>query len=1307
MESESQARAPGLVFEDRYEILAKLGEGGFGSVFKARQVTTGQLVALKVMRDPEHRDAARMGIRAARFLREARLCAKLHHPHIVQVLDSGHAADGGLYTVFAFAPGDNLATVLAREGSIAPVEAQRLMLQVLDALACAHGQGVVHRDLKPSNVMIIPTGAKRNALVLDFGIGGIVHGSGDDIPTRLTGSEDTLGTPGYSAPEQSRGVEPSPRADLFSWALLFLECLVGRPVYRGSSAAEIFYQVLGPDPVPMPPLLQRHPLGAILTPALQKDVAARTVTARELHEALEACDLSSLSSVTLPEGAGAGLRRPSAETSQTARPERRQVTALCCALDVTALPPGAIELEEADEILQRAMALCAEIGLRHEGLMATALGQTLLVYFGYPHAEEDDAQRAGRAAIAMARAIEGLSRELDWRGARVDVRIGLHTDFVVAAQIPGLGGASPLAGVTPRIALDAAAAARSGCVLVTAASRALLHGSFEIEEASACSFSGGTRQVTAFRLGDELDIRAASRGSDESRLPLIGRDREVELLLERWRLATDEALFLEGRCSPDARHSPLFPIVELLERTLGLDQDADTSGKTTRLEQKLADYGLALEQAMPVFLPLFSLPVGVPYSPLDVSPPRQKALTLDAIVSLLLAIAAKRSVLLLVEDLHWADSATVEVLARIVQEGSSVPICVLMTARSEFAPSFSTTAMLQIPLNRLDRAQVEAMVADLAGQRPFAAKAVEQVASRTDGVPLFVEELTRMMLESDGAVHDAEIPSTLRALLTVRLDRLGRAKETAQIAAALGREFGIDLLSAVSPLGVRGVREDLDRLTSAGMVLRKRHMRDPVGTFKHALVRDAAYESLPRATRQQVHARIAQVLEERFPEIVAGRPDLLAHHHAAADAKPLAIPYAIRAAHHALKRSAYAEAIAHASSVIACAEGLSSAERIEAELAANGLLTQATMATRGWADDKVKSTVDRSTELLEKLDPESKHRVPTLWFLFTYHHVACNRRAARTVAREVNEIAERRGDRSLAVAAAALLGVATHADGDHLAAREALERAVRLHDPASDLDHGPRFGLDSLVLAKTLLGHHQWHRGEDEEAFRLVADALDWARETRHVPSIAIGLLYGCQVHQFAGDKATVAAMTGEILGLAAKYGLPAYEGYAATMHDWAVGDGERAQEIIRRLARTGSKASLSYFGSLAAERLAERGRLDVAIESIESCLRLCTENEEHLYEPELHRRLGTYLMQHVPPRTEQARAAFEQAADRARRYDMPRTEVAARCELIDRFHSGDEDRARVRDLITLHPGLGRSERSKTPGASKWTCPTS
>jgi len=294
---------PGAILKGRYEILSALGQGGFGKVYQARQLATGQSVAVKVL-CLDGFAVSSWDRQLARFHREMQLCAQLHHPNIVRLIDSGQMDDGGLYTVFEFVPGKTLAKVLAEEGALEPAEAGHLLGQILDALSCAHAEGVVHRDLKPSNIMVIATGARRNALVLDFGIGALTEASPVEGWTRLTPTNEALGSPGYAAPEQMRCQPPTPRSDIFSWGLVFLECLTGRRVFDGPLPV-MLRQQLGGDPVPIPPALRAHPLGEILRRATDKSVETRSGDAAELLRALDACDLRGLSRRALGEAGSA------------------------------------------------------------------------------------------------------------------------------------------------------------------------------------------------------------------------------------------------------------------------------------------------------------------------------------------------------------------------------------------------------------------------------------------------------------------------------------------------------------------------------------------------------------------------------------------------------------------------------------------------------------------------------------------------------------------------------------------------------------------------------------------------------------------------------------------------------------------------------------------------------------------------------------------------------------------------------------------------------------------------------------------
>jgi TOMM system kinase/cyclase fusion protein len=1326
----------GTLFEGRYEILSSLGEGGFGVVYKARQISTGQAVAIKIMRQPDHGSADELDRRARRFQREMALCAQLHHPNIVQLIDAGRAEGGLLYGIFSFAPGETLADVLSSEGALDLVEARHLMLQVLDALACAHAQGVIHRDLKPRNIMVNPMGARRNAVVLDFGIGALATGTLDENHTRLTQTNEVLGTPGYVAPEQLRGLDPSPRSDVFSWGLIFIECLTGKRVYTGSSAPEIIYAQLSSGDVPIPSMLEHHPLGELLRRAVHKDVAAREVTARELIIALEAANLRALEARPLLHG---GLSSPDARTSwqqgntvtlrsidgmnDTAaglprimiEGERRQLTALCCALEVHATSRSPDD-EEIEELLRFQLVTCAQIAQRHQGHVAAALGDQILVYFGFPHADEGDAQRAARAALAMMAALQAERERLAAeRGLALDARIGIHTGLVITRDPGGGISAGLVVGATSSVAARASRAAPPGIIAVTAEAQRVLRAGFELAPAQIMDGSAGP--VPLYRLGAQRRDHLPTPTPTSPKTPLVGREQEMELLLDRWRrvrqgagqsilitgepgigksrlggelrdrLSAQAHGFVEGRCSPDAQNHVLHAIVELLGRALGLDQQSAPDGRIARLEAALAAHGFVLVEVMPLFLPLFDLPMTRPYAPLDLSPQRQKELTLEAILSLLFAMAEKQPILVLVEDLHWADATTLELLGKLVREAPSAAVCLLLTARTEFSPPFPMADMLQLHLGRLEPLQVEILVQRLVGKK-LPADVLAQVSGRTDGVPLFVEELVRMMVESGALVARedryelarplsvAGIPGTLRNLLTARLDRLGQAKETAQIAAALGREFSGEVLAAVSPHGAAAVQEALDRLANAGIIYRQRRARDAGYVFKHALIRDAAYESLPRATRVKVHALIARTLEERFPALVESRPDLLAHHHAAAEQKHTAIAYAQRAGMRALQRSANAEAVGHVREALGWLDGIRDARtRAEAELALNGVITPALMASRGYAAQEVETVARRSLEIIDSIG-ESPHTFSTLWNLCMYHHVRAEHEQAFARMRQCLSMAEQAMDIARQVAILPLLGESLMLQGKLEEARFRLEAALALYDPALCSEQVFTLGQDARVYAHSVLGLTLCALGYPDQAREHGRRAVAWARELEHANSMGLALTYLGGVWQYRREPEPAREICDALVELAERHGLPQWAALSGLLRGWADSKPDDAAEILAGFRAMGVGQSLAYWASTIAESEAALGRLDAAVQRLDWCLHKANDVHEMNYMAELYRLKGTYLLQRDLDDRSAAEDCFEQAIavareQKARLYELRATLALCRSRMQRGDHAG------------------------------------
>lgn len=1317
---------PGTELEGRYEILRKLGEGGFGVVYEARNARTGQSVAIKVLLSPMVLDD-QTDVREKRFQREARLCAGLSHPNIVPLLDSGRTADGRLYTVFSYVPGATLAQCLAREVALEPHEAQYLMLQVLDALTCAHEQGIVHRDLKPSNIMLVASGARRNAAVLDFGI---AKDTLSPLNTPLTATRESLGTLGYCAPEQVRGMQVTASADLFAWGVIFLECLTGKRVYDGTSAAQVLFQQLGSEPVPIPAVLERHPVGEVIRRATQKEPTLRRDSARELLHALEACSVRDLGREILtgatpprlggPAGSGPTSSRAT-EAPASQRAELRQVTALCCCLDVTCAGREPVS-GELDEVLQSAVACAAQIARERGGHVVTALGHQLLVFHGLFESAEDDAIQAALLAKDIQFQVRQQNQALASRGIDIVERLALHAGLVLTRRGHVSDELGLRVSITARIAAEAAAAAAPTTILATEGMRSLLLRRFVLARDANRPLNGVATEL--YRVGDLREDVQHTGSFEIQQSPFIGRKEEMDLLLSRWssskgcavlvtsgpgtgktrllrefrnRIQGQTYTFAEGHCSPNAKNHPLYPVAGLLQRLLELDARAPAHEQCAQMERVLERCGLKQPEYPQLLGQLLSLPIYGPNALAELSPQKRKQLTWNAILALLASLAESQPVLLFIEDCQYADPSTCEFLDELLRETSATRIWVFLTARPEFTNAFSAT-LLQLQLNRLDESQAVELAGAVAGNKALPPTVLQQILQRTDGVPLFIEELTRTLIASrslsarddryviEGTLSDLEIPTTLRSLLTANLDRLGRAKETAQLAAVLGREFDRDVLAQVSPGGETAVDADLKRLVAAGLVHQRRRFEGRC-MFRHALICDAAYESLPHPARMQAHACVAWTIEQKFPQVVSQRPDLLAHHHASAGQKEQAIRYAQAAAQLALDRSSYAEALSSVADAYAWLDALPTSERVMAELQANAVRTQALMATRGWGDPEVKALVDRSTDLLAELEGGDALKIQFGWARFAFCHTCSDRRGALEAGRALVSLAEASQDAAFLAAAHTMFGLARQVDGAFDEAAQSLHVAMK-HYEHVDRETAKTFQMDSRALAEAIQGHlAYWTRGDDAHAFELVESAVVWARELQHVPSIAIALLYGAQVHQAAGDKQKVAEMAGEILSLSAKYGLPAFEGYAATIAAWASGDVGRVDDIIRQLEALGCKIGLSYWASFPADIAAERGQLERAIGCTRKCIERCRENDEHYFEPELFRRLGEHLLACEPRNEAEAQSALEQAASLAQMQGMYRVELLARLALQRRLWRRDQE-VRIQALLAEYPGL-------------------
>jgi class 3 adenylate cyclase len=610
--------------------------------------------------------------------------------------------------------------------------------------------------------------------------------------------------------------------------------------------------------------------------------------------------------------------------------------------------------EELRELILPYQHACSEVIARFNGYIAKYLGDGVLAYFGYPQAHEDDAQRAVRAALGIIEAMRTLNEE---RGTRValKVRIGIHTGLVVVGEMGGreFREQAAIVGDTPNTADRLQEAAEPDTVVIGGATYQLVRGLFDCESLGPRALKGLSTPVQVYRVLRETEARSRFDVAMQAGLtPLVGRENESAILNERWeraqsgegqvvllsgepgigksrlvqafkdRISTDSGKWLECHCSPYHQNSAQYPVIDLLQRLLRFESVDDVAMKLSKLERGLREYDLPVTDSLPLLAPLLSLPVPQEYPRPTLTLEAQREKTHLAIQSWLLVIAERGALVLLFEDLHWADPSTLEFLGPLLGQVATANLLLILTHRPEFAPPWPNRShFTAITLNRLPRLQAESIVRNATGGKPIPREVLEQIISKTDGVPLFIEELTKTVLESgllrerddgyelSGPLPPLAIPSTLHDSLMARLDRLGSVREVAQLAATIGRDFSYELLRAIAPLNELALRNAMAALVDAEVLYQRGLMPQASYLFKHALIRDAAYESLLKSKRQQVHSQIARALGEEFPETAEAQPELVAHHYSEAGLTALAIPYWQKAGEQALQRCAFVEAI--------------------------------------------------------------------------------------------------------------------------------------------------------------------------------------------------------------------------------------------------------------------------------------------------------------------------------------------------------------------------------------------------------------
>jgi len=1016
--------------------------------------------------------------------------------------------------------------------------------------------------------------------------------------------------------------------------------------------------------------------------------------------------------------------------------ERRQLTVLFCdVVDSTRLS-SQLDPEEYREVVRAYQDTCAKVIARFEGHIAQYLGDGLLVYFGYPRAHEDEAQRAVRAGLGMIEALGQLNTRLGQeRGVHLAVRLGIHTGLVVVGEVGGGTRQEQLAlGETPNLAARLQGIAEPNTVVISATTFQLLGGFFACQPLGTPPLKGLAQPLVVYRVLYESMARSRLDIVGSTGLtPLVGREQEVGLLRERWAQVKDglgQVVLLSGeagigksrlvqvlkehvaaepqawltpcQCSPYYQNTALYPLIDLLERVaLRFEREESAPQKLRKLEGFLVQYGLPLADTVPLFTALLSLPLPANYAPLHVPPAQQKQQTLQTLLTIFLRIAVQQPVLFVMEDLHWVDPTTLELLSLLVDQGPTARILAFFTFRPDFSPPWTGRShVTQVMLPRLPRHQAAEMTSQVAYRKALPAEVIEQVVAKTDGVPLFVEELTKMVLESGllqereeryeltGLLPPLAIPATLHDSLMARLDRLATVKALAQLGATLGREFAYALLQAVSPWDEASLQRGLHQLVEAEFLYQQGLPPQATYVFKHALIQDAAYQSLLRSTRQQHHQRIAQALVERFPETAETQPELVAHHYTEAGLREQALPYWQHAGQRALQRSANLEAVSHVTRGLEVLSTLQETpERAQQELALQIMLGAALGAIKGQQDPETARTYARACALARQVGSPPE-LFPALWG-FCYAHMARGQLPqARELAEEFLELAQQQHDLLILAAGHRMRCNVAWWQGDLIEAQTHSRQGLACYNPAQHRASAVSYGQDNGVSCGILGASTLWMLGYPDQALQGMEETLALAQRLAHPMSLVMALHWSAHLHQMRREPLAARAQAEAEGALCAEQGITHYHAWSLLPRGWALAQQGEVTEGIAQIRQgfagwraTGAGCSWPWFLALLAEACGKVGQLDEGLHALEEALVAVQRNEEHHYEAEVHRLKGELLLQQAPTHQEEAEVNFQQALAVARRQHAKSWELRAALSLSRLWHQQGK-RTEAYDLL-------------------------